>query len=249
MAPPGRSSDSAPRGTRSFATTRWSLVLSAGEDSRPESRKALSDLCEAYWYPLYYYVRRRGHGAEDARDLTQEFFATLLEKESLRVADPARGRFRSFLLGSLSHFLANEWRRRSAQKRGGRRGPLPFDLGSAEDRYAREPAHDLTPEKAFERRWAILLLDGTLSRLRNEYAAAGKVALFEKLSPYLAGRKGAAYGEVARALDLSEGAVKVAVHRLRRRCRDLLRAEVAQTVDDPAEVDEELRHLMSAVGD
>ena len=249
MAPPGRSSDSTPRGTRSFATTRWSLVLSAGRDGRPESRKALAALCEAYWYPLYYYVRRRGHRAEEARDLTQEFFATLLEKESLRVADPARGRFRSFLVGSLSHFLANEWRRRTARKRGGGHGPLPFDLGSAEDRYSREPAHDLTPEKAFERRWAILLLDGALARLRDEYAAAGKAALFERLAPYLASRRAAAYGEVALALGLSEGAVKVAVHRLRRRCRDLLRAEVAQTVDDPAEVDEELRHLMSAVGD
>jgi len=224
-------------------------VLSAGGHDRPDAAEALATLCEAYWYPLYYYIRRRGYPQDEAQDLTQEYFATLLEKAYLRVADPARGRFRSFLLGSLNHFLANEWRRQSAQKRGGKRRPLPFDIESAESRYSREPAHNLTPERAYERRWAILLLEGVLSRLRGEYAAAGKAALFEHLAPCLEGRQGAAYAEIARALGLSEGAVKVAVHRLRRRCRDLLRAEVAQTVGDPADLDEELRHLMDVAGE
>jgi RNA polymerase sigma-70 factor (ECF subfamily) len=248
MAPPGRSSDGVPRGTRSFATTRWSLVLSAGRDSRPESRKALAALCESYWYPLYYYVRRRGHRAEEAQDLTQEFFATLLAKESLRVADPARGRFRSFLLASLNHFLTTEWRRRSARKRGGGRRPLSFNVRSGESRYSQEPSHDLTPEKAYERRWALLLLEQAVSKLRAEYAASGKAALFERLAGFLSGEKGVLYQQVAGDLGMSEGAVRVAVHRLRQRYRQVLRGEVAHTVAGPQHIDEELRHLVAAVG-
>jgi RNA polymerase sigma-70 factor (ECF subfamily) len=197
---------------------------------------------------LYYYVRRRGYRADEAQDLTQEFFAAILAKDFLRAADPERGRFRSFLLASLSHFLANEWRRRAAKKRGGGRRVVSLDVASGETRYAHEPSHDLTPEKAFERRWAMLLLEQTLAKLRAEYAAVGKARVFERLAVYLAGEKDVAYDNVARDLGMTEGAVRVAVHRLRRRCRTLLRAEVAQTVADPAEVDEELRDLMAAVG-
>jgi len=222
--------------------------VAASHDSRPAAKAALATLCETYWYPLYCYVRRRGHLAEEAQDLTQEFFATLLEKHTLRVADRERGRFRSFLLASLNHFLANEWRRQSAKKRGGGRPPLSLDLPAGESRYAQEPSHDLTPEKTYERRWALVLLDQALSKLREEYAAGGKRKLFERLAVFLGGTKSADYEQVARELGMTEGAVKVAVHRLRRRCRDILRAEVAQTVAAPADVDEELRHLMAVVG-
>jgi RNA polymerase sigma-70 factor (ECF subfamily) len=248
MPPPDRSSDSRHAGGKSFATTHWSLVLAAGRGSRPEASVALATLCETYWYPLYYYLRRRGYRAEEAQDLTQEFFATLLEKGYLKVADPERGRFRSFLLASLNHFLANEWRRRSARKRGGGKPAISLDAESAETRYRQEPAHNLTPEKAYERRWALLLLEKALSTLRDEYAASGKAKVFERLSAFLGGGEHAAYEKAARELDMTEGAVKVAVHRLRRRCREVLRAEVAQTVADPADVDEELRRLMAAVG-
>jgi RNA polymerase sigma-70 factor (ECF subfamily) len=237
-----------PGGARSFATTHWSLVVAAAHDSRPAAKAALATLCETYWYPLYCYVRRRGHLAEEAQDLTQEFFATLLEKHTLRVADRERGRFRSFLLASLNHFLANEWRRQSAKKRGGGRLPLSLDLPAGESRYAQEPSHDLTPEKIYERRWAMVLLEKALSALREEYAAAGKGKLFERLAVFLGGATSVPYEEVAHELGTTDGAVKVAVHRLRRRCRDLLRAEVAQTVVEPADVDEELRHLMAAAG-
>ncbi|MCX5684516.1 MAG: sigma-70 family RNA polymerase sigma factor [Planctomycetota bacterium] len=248
MSPPDRSSDSRHAGGKSFATTHWSLVLAAGHGSRPDAGAALATLCEAYWYPLYYYVRRRGYRAEEAQDLTQAFFAVILEKGSLKVADPDRGRFRSFLLASLNHFLANEWRRASARKRGGGKPAISLDAESAETRYRREPAHDLTPERAYERRWALLLLEKALSTLRDEYAASGKAAAFARLSGFLAGREHVLYEKAARELGMTEGAVKVAVHRLRRRCRAILRAEVAQTVADPADVDGELRHLMAAVG-
>jgi RNA polymerase sigma-70 factor (ECF subfamily) len=223
-------------------------VLAAGHGSRPDAATALATLCEAYWYPLYYYARRRGYRAEEAQDLTQEFFATLLEKGSLKVADPDRGRFRSFLLASLNHFLANEWRRRSARKRGGGKPAISLDAESAEIRYRQEPAHNLTPEKAYERRWALLLLEKALSTLRDEYAAGGKTNVFARLSGFLGGGEHVLYEKAARELDMTDGAVTVAVHRLRRRCREVLRAEVAQTVADPADVDEELRHLMAAVG-
>jgi len=246
MPPSDRSSNAG--GRRSFATTHWSLVLAAARDSRTDASAALATLCETYWYPLYYYVRRRGYRADEAQDLTQEFFATLLEKQSLRVADPERGRFRSFLLASLSHFLAKQWRRASARKRGGGRAALSLNFESGESRYSQEPSHDTTPEKAFERRWALLVLERALSKLREQYTAAGKGEAFEKLAGFLGGEKSIPYKQVAADLGMTEAAVKVAVHRLRRRCRQILRAEVAQTVADPADVDEELRHLMAAVG-
>jgi RNA polymerase sigma-70 factor (ECF subfamily) len=234
---------------RPFATTRWSLVLAAGKDNSADSRQALVVLCEAYWYPLYAYVRRRGIDADEAQDLTQEFFTRLLEKEYVRSADPARGKFRSFLLASLNHFLANEWRRERAQKRGGRQTILSLDFADGEGRLAREPAHAMTPEKIFERRWALTLLAEALTKLREEYAAAGKLPLLEKLQPFLGGEGDAApYQQIGDELGLSEGAVKVAVHRLRRRCRDILREEIAQTVSGPEEIDQELRDLLAAVG-
>jgi len=248
MSRPGPTSKSGQSGRRSFATTRWSLVLAAAHDSRPDAQAALATLCETYWYPLYAYARRLGYKAEDAQDLTQEFFALLLEKESLRVADPERGRFRSFLLASLNHFLTAEWRRRSARKRGGGRLPLSLDVRSGESRYSQEPSHDLTPEKAYERRWALLLLEQAVSRLRAEYAASGKAALFERLAGFLSGERGVLTQQVAGDLNMSEGAVRVAVHRLRQRYRQVLRAEVAHTVAGPQHIDEELRHLMAAVG-
>ncbi|HUE69957.1 MAG TPA: sigma-70 family RNA polymerase sigma factor [Pirellulaceae bacterium] len=234
---------------RPFATTRWSVVLAAGHDRSPGGRQALVALCETYWQPLYAFVRRRGYGADEAQGLVQEFFARLLEKESVAAADPARGKFRSFLLSSLNHFLANEWRRERAQKRGGERPILSLDFQHGESSLAIEPAHDLTPEKLFERRWALTLLTQALARLRDEYAASGKLPLLERLQPYLAGDRDAApYLELARELGMSDGAVKVAVHRLRRRCRDILRDEIAQTVAGPEEVDEELRDLFEALG-
>ena len=234
---------------RPFATTRWTIVLAAGKDSSPDSQAALVTLCEAYWYPLYAYVRRRGYSVDEAQDLTQEFFTRLLEKEYVKAADPQRGRFRSFLLASLNHFLANEWRREQAQKRGGSQTILSLDFAAGEGRLALEPADPLTPEKLFERRWALTLLSQALARLRDEYAAADKLALLEKLQPFLGGHGDAApYQEIAAGLGLSEGAVKVAVHRLRRRCRDFLRAEIAQTVSGPEEVEEELRDLLAALG-
>ena len=248
MSPPGQNPDPAHDLGRPFATTQWSIVLAAGHDSQPDSEAALAKLCGTYWFPLYCHVRRRGHDADDAQDLTQDFFATLLEKESLRAADPHRGRFRSFLLASMNHFLANQRRRQLAQKRGGGRAPLPLDFPSAESRLSREPSHDLTPEKAYERRWAMTLLERGLSNLRQEYVDGGKAALFDRLSVFLAGDRGPAHREIAVELDMTEGAVRVAVHRLRGRCREHLRCEVAQTVAADQDVEDELRDLLAAVG-
>ena len=248
MSPPGQNPDPAHDLGRPFATTRWSIVLAAARGSQPDAKAALATLCEAYWFPLYCYVRRRGHGADEAQDLTQDFFATLLEKASLRAADPHRGRFRSFLLASMNHFLANQRRRRLAQKRGGGRVPLSLDFPSAESRFSHEPSHDLTPEKVYERRWAMTLLDRALSTLRQEYVAGGKAALFDRLSVFLAGDRGPAHRDIAVELGMTEGAVKVAVHRLRGRCRQQLRCEVAQTVAADQDVEDELRDLLAAVG-
>ena len=231
-----------------FATTRWSMVFQAGRGDSPDSRQALAALCEAYWYPLYAYVRRRGYGGDEAQDLTQEFFAHLLEKNTLRAADRRRGKFRSFLLSSLKHFLANQWRREGAQKRGGRRVAISLDFESGKKRYSLEPSHELTAEKIYVRRWALTLLEGALSKLREEFTARGKLRLFEQLKEFLGGRQSTMpYQEIAARLEMSEGAVKVAVHRLRRRCRELLREEIAQTVADPEEIDEELQELFAAM--
>jgi RNA polymerase sigma-70 factor (ECF subfamily) len=231
---------------RVFATTHWSLVLAA-KGGTTSAHTALSRLCETYWYPLYAFVRRQGHGPHDAQDLTQEFFARLLDKDWLDSTDPARGRFRSFLLVAVKRFLANEWDKARAQKRGGGATIFSMDETSAESRYRHEPAETITAEQLFDRRWALTLLDQVLARLRDEMASAKKLEQFEALKFCLTGENAAAYSEIARLLATSEGAVKVAIHRLRERYRALIRAEIAQTVGSEEEVDDELRQLFAAL--
>ncbi len=232
----------------SFATTHWSLVLAARDRAEPGADDALASLCALYWYPLYAYVRRRGHGADDAHDLTQSFFARLLEKDFLAAVDRGKGKFRSFLLASCNHFLANEHDRARARKRGGGRRLLSLNAADAEGRYLAEPADDLTPERLFDRRWALALLQEVMGRLRAEFEAKGKARMFERLRGFLVGEKGTGYRRAADELRLSEGAVKVAVHRLRQRYRELLHEEIARTVGAPEEVEEEIRALFAALG-
>jgi len=223
-------------------------VLEAGAGRRDRSARALAELCEGYWYPLYAFVRRRGHDAEDARDLTQAFFAKLLEKRDLRTADPRRGRFRTFLLSSMKNFLAGEWRRESALKRGGGTELISLDFDAAESRYAREPAHDLTPEAIFERRWAYRLLEQAAADLRGEYESKGDAELFDALKGFLGGGDGVLpYSELSRRLGRSEGALRTAVSRLRSRWRERLGQLVAETVQDAAEVPDELDCLISSI--
>jgi RNA polymerase sigma-70 factor (ECF subfamily) len=232
-----------------FVTTHWSIVLTAGRCDTPRAREALSKLCQTYWYPLYAYVRGRGHAREDAQDLTQEFFARLLEKNWVGSADRRKGRFRSFLLIAMKRFLADEWDKARAQKRGGGVPLLPLEFDTAETRLRREPVDEVTPEHSFERRWVLTLLDEVLKRLRQEYDQEGNAELFAELHPCLVGdRASLPYAELATKLAVSESAAKSAVHRLRQRYRKLLRAEIAQTVADPDEVDEELRHLFVVLG-
>lgn len=239
---------STPESPRPFATTHWNLVAAAGRSSSPESERALAALCETYWYPLYAYVRRGGHDAHESQDLTQEFFARLLARRSLRTADRQRGKFRTFLLAALKNFLAGQWRKDQAHKRGGGKLPVSLDFASGESRYAHEPSHDLTPERVFERRWALTLLDRAISKLKDEFDSSGKTELFESLKGSLGGESAAdSYDEIAARLNMTEGAVKTAAHRLRRRCRELLRAEIAQTVARDEDIDDELRELFSAV--
>lgn len=242
----GRDSTSGPEGRASpqsvFVTTHWSLVLRAGGDTT-RARAPLEQLCRQYWHPLYHYIRRRGYGVEDAQDLTQGFFARLLERQVLAQADPHRGRFRSFLLASLKHFLADEWDKARAEKRGG--GPaLSLDFQTEETRLVREPADTFTPEKAFEKRWALVLLEQVYRRLENEFGEKGKAGSFAALRVALTGSRGAVpYADIARQTGTTEGAVKVAVHRLRQRYRELLRETIADTVAGPDEVEDELRYL------
>ena len=230
-----------------FATTRWSLVRAARDPAAPEARTALAALCEAYWYPLYAYIRRRGHDDAAAQDLTQELFARLLDKDGLASVDEGRGRFRSFLLAACRHFLSNQRDHERALKRGGGRPALSLDGRDAEGRYRREPAHEETPERLFERRWALALLDRTLARLRGEYAASGKERLFDHLKGCLTG-DGAPHALAAAEFGMTEGAVKVAAHRLRGRYREVLHDEIAQTLDSPADVADEVRALFAALG-
>jgi RNA polymerase sigma-70 factor (ECF subfamily) len=238
-----------PQPPRGFATTRWSLIAAARGADAPQAREALSQLCDAYWYPLYAYIRRRGHGADDAHDLTQEFFARLLERDFFGAADPAKGRFRAFLLASCKHFLANEQSRAAARKRGGGRPLASLHFDNAEGRYSREPSHDATADKLFERRWAVTLLDRALTRLREEFAARGKAPQFDRLRGFLVGDQNqGAQGAAAVELGLSAGAVKVAVHRMRQRYRELLREEIGHTVEGPEQIDEEIRDLFAALG-
>jgi RNA polymerase sigma factor (sigma-70 family) len=231
-----------------FATTHWSVVMKAGGSDPDAARSALSSLCEGYWYPLYAFLRRRGSDTEEARDLTQGFFADLLERGDLGTADPERGRFRSFLLGSLKHFAANEHERERALKRGGDRPRLSLDFEAAEGRYQLEPPDNRTPERLFEAQWARELLDRVVDRLRGQYVEEGKRELFDRLVPCLAGDAEAQpYAEISRALEMTEGAVKVAAHRLRRRFRVSLRSEISQTVATPEDVEDEIRALFSAL--
>jgi RNA polymerase sigma factor (sigma-70 family) len=231
-----------------FAATHWSVVLTAGRSDTTRAHDALATLCRTYWYPLYAYVRRRGHSPEDAQDLTQEFFARLLEKNWVGNADQRKGKFRSFLLSAMNHFLADEWDKARAQKRGGGVKPVPLQFDTAETRYGLEPADPVTPEQSFERRWALTLLDAVLQRLKAEYEQEGKADLFAVLNPCLVGdRTSQPYAELGAKLGVSEGAVKAAVHRLRQRYRQLLRDEIAQTVAEPGEVDEELHHLFAVL--
>jgi len=246
--PDRRGRDDRPLMPRQFATTRWSVVLAAGEGGTPGSREALARLCEIYWYPLYAFVRRWGHTADDAQDLTQEFFARLLEKHYLGDVRRERGRFRSFLLASLKHFLLNERDRVLAQKRGGGRVLLPLEGDTAEGRYRLEPCEPSTPETIFERRWALTLLDRVLTHLRDEYAASDRRPLFEALRGLLTGQADTPrYAELAVRLAMTEGAVKVAVHRLRRRFGALLREEIADTVADAGDIDDEIRYLFKVL--
>ena len=234
-----------------FATTRWSMVVEAGRGSSPKAAEALATLCRIYWFPLYAYARRRGHSVDDAQDLTQEFFAHLLDNQTLRVADRERGRFRSFLLASMKHFLAKQWRRDTAQKRGGGRAPISLNFDDGETRYGLEPSHHATPEKLFERQWALTLLARTLVTLRAEFEASGKAARFARLKMFVGGKKSTVpYRALADQLEMSEGAVKVAIHRMRRRYRALLREEIQHTIgatEDTEAVDDELRHLFDAL--
>jgi RNA polymerase sigma-70 factor (ECF subfamily) len=238
-----------PSDAAGFAATRWTLVLAAaGGNPTPRAAEAMAELCRLYWYPLYAYVRRRGHDSHEAEDLTQEFFLRLLAKDSLVGVDRQKGKFRAFLLASLKHFLANQWDRSQAQKRGGGQAILPISTADAESRYRSEPWHDLTPERLFERRWALTVLDHVLARLQLALAFEGKHALFERLKPFLAGgRESGGYTAAADDLEMTEAAVKTTVHRLRRRYRQLLRDEIAQTVASAAEIDEEIRYLFACL--
>lgn len=244
------SNTSAPEAPRKwFVTTHWSVVLSAGRNDTTRARAALEQLCRCYWHPLYVYVRGAGYSREEAEDLTQEFFARLLAHNAVARADPARGRFRSFLLASLKHFLANEWEKARARKRGGGAQLLPLEFDTAETRYAQPVAPGDTPDRAYDRQWALALLDVVLGRLRREYRDAGREGMFVDLKDTLGGgRSEIPYRELGARMGLSEGAVKVAAHRLRQRYRELLREEIANTVAGPEEVEEELNHLFVALG-
>ena len=233
-------------GSSQFPTTRWTLVVAAGDPDRKGARLALVSLCENYWYPLYAWLRRRGHSADEAQDLTQEFFVRVLEGRYLDRADPDKGRFRSFILTSLKFFVADEEDRQRARQRGGG-AIVPLEFSSGEERYQREPSHDETPERIFERRWALSVLDRVVEKLREEFVRHGRPEHFERLKVFLLGKSDAPYTALALEMKTSEGALKVAIHRLRKRYRDLFRQEIADTVADPAEVESELRFLAAVL--
>ncbi|TXT37602.1 MAG: DNA-directed RNA polymerase subunit sigma24 [Planctomycetota bacterium] len=232
-----------------FATTQWSIVLRAAQPDDSAARAALEMLCGRYWFPLYAFARRRVATLHEAQDLTQEFFLRLLEKNSLAAASPERGRFRSFLLASLKNFLANEWDRANAQKRGGGHERLSLDWESGESRLSLEPAHADTPEREFERQWALTLLDNVVQRLQDEFVTAGKSRQFELLKETLTGSRAVLdYEAVAEELSMSEEAARQTAHRLRKRYRELLREEVSATVESDEEVEDEIGRLLAAVG-
>jgi RNA polymerase sigma-70 factor (ECF subfamily) len=230
-----------------FRTTHWSVVLAAREEESPRAEEALAQLCRAYWYPLYAYIRRRGHNPHDAQDLTQEFFARLLERNFLKAVRQERGQFRWFLLSAVKRFLASEWNREHAAKRGGQHTVVSLDEQTAEGRYRLEIADHATPDKLFDQSWAMTLLEQAQAQLQREYRDSNRGELFGQLKLFLSGdRAPVSHAEAGVALGMNEGAVKVAVHRLRHRYRDCLREQIAQTVATPAEVDEEIRQLFAA---
>lgn len=228
-----------------FATTRWSIVLAAGQSVSPESRRALESLCESYWYPVYAFARRQMPRVEDAQDLTQGFFAHLLDKDAIAKVNPDRGRFRAFLLTAFKNFFANEWHKVHAEKRGGGQRMLSLDFDSGESRFQIEPAHELTPEKLFERRWVLTLLDQVLDSLRSELADEGSALQFEKLKPAIVGQMtGADYELAGASLGMTAAAAKQMAYRMRKRYRELFRLEVARTVGDDSDVDDEIGRLL-----
>lgn len=237
-----------PAGNHHFATTRWSVVLAAGHPAAPHSDQALAELCQAYWYPLYAYIRRRGHSREDAEDLTQSFFARLLARQDFRGLDPRHGRFRAFLLACLKNHLANEHDHQSRLKRGGNIPHLTLDWQDADRRFQGTAAEPAAKDHQFDREWALALLERVLERLATECQTEGRAEVFQHTRAFLSfHHDGIPYAQAAQALNLDEGAVRVAVHRLRKRYRDLLRDEIAQTLLDPAQADEELRSLRAAL--
>ena len=238
-----------PPGPRQFATTHWSLVGAAmpGEASQTRAREALEELCRAYWYPLYAFVRSGGYSAADAQDLTQAFFARIIETGGFAAADPERGRFRSYLLGAMKHFLANEWHRAQTQKRGGQVQFIEWDALEPEARYAGVSEQSDNPELLFDREWAMETVAGALQAMRDEMVKAGKSEQFDALKGNLSGQDELGQEEIAARLDMSEGAVKVAVHRLRQRYRKLLRAAIAETVSNEADLNDEMRYLVAVL--
>jgi RNA polymerase sigma-70 factor (ECF subfamily) len=235
---------------KEFESTVWSMVLSARGGDGTEAREALASLCAIYWYPLYAFVRRKGYDGVAAEDLVQGFFARLLEKGDLGTVERSKGKFRSFLMAACTHYLANQADQGRAKKRGGGRSPISIDRPAAEGRYGCEPAHDLTAERLFERQWAMTLLEHVRETLAAEMARAGKARQFEALrSSLLGGAKRSPYSKIAAELGITEQAARAAAHRLRGRYRELLREEVARTLDDPAELDEEIRSLFAALAE
>ena len=245
----GNGSDGVPADVREFATTHWSVVLAANGSSDSQASVALETLCRTYWYPLYAYVRRQGRTAEESQDLTQEFFLRLLQKNRLAMADPSRGRFRSFLLTSLKNFLVNHWEKTQTMKRGSGQPVLSWDAEQAEGRYLAEPVNQSTPDRIYEKRWAVALVENVLEQLRTEYASTGKLALFDDLKAHVWGDGGEGYAAAAARLNTTEGALRLSVHRMREQFRRLLRQEVAHTVAEPEEIDAELRHLIAVLRD
>jgi RNA polymerase sigma factor (sigma-70 family) len=241
-----------PSGRPSFArfpTTCWSRVVAAADGEAPESREALTELFRSYWFPLYAFIRRKGNDPDKSLDLTQGYFARLLERRTVAAANPERGRFRTFLLADCTHFLAHHREQNAAEIRGGGRAFLSIDARDAEGRFLREPAHDQTPERHFEREWALALLDRVLASLRGEYEQSGRKTTFEALKVVLTDDpRSVPQADLARQLGTTEAAVQVAIHRLRRRYREHLRAEIAGTLADEAEVEDELRALFAALG-
>lgn len=231
-----------------FGTTQWSVVLAAAKRGSADAEEALARLCAVYWYPVFAFVRRRGHSPDEAQDLTQGFFTRLIEKGDLDDADRSRGRFRTFLLTACQYFLSNERDRALTIKRGGGWSAMSIDFAAAESRYQRALAHDETPERLYERHWCLTLLASVLDGLGQEYAAAGNERLFDRLQGFLTMDDEGTHADAARDLEMTPGAVKVAVHRLRRRYRDLLRQRILDTVASPRDVDDEMRELLTAIG-